>query len=181
MQGIDRTEPSKDRTEFLTDAFSNRRDFFYRGRKYTYIPGPKGTITKEEIPGYIGKPVEEFVNDGPEKLFALTRKEHWKASFIVIDVRKDRQIVAFEKRADVGSANGIITALFEDVISQSKTTSWHVDVEYISVVSDFWKAAEELKGKITELVFKFYPPNGLKGFETFKEFDRIAKKQAVDS
>ena len=56
--------------------------------------------------------------------------------------------------------------------------SWHVDIEYLQRVEDFWAAARENEGQITELVFEFHPPNGLGGFDKFKELDKIAKQEA---
>ena len=61
---------------------------------------------------------------------------------------------------------------------ERRSISWHTDIEYKSSESDFWVAAKRFKGQITELKFEFFPPNGLKGFDKFKEFDRLAKQQA---
>lgn len=35
----------------------------------------------------------------------------------------------------------------------------------------------KFRGQITEIAFEFNPPNALKGFDKFKEFDRLAKDQ----
>ena len=119
-----------------------------------------------------------MVNSGPEKLFALTKTNHYKAAFLAVDVSEDQQVVSFEKRQDVGSSQRILQAMLEEMVRERKGFSWHTDVEYISSEKDFWLAAKEYRGRITELSFEFYPPNGLKGFEKFKEFDRLAKQQA---
>lgn len=174
----ERHEPEVDRQAYLTEVFSLRRDFFYSGRQYTYVPAPPDVQGPDVYAGYIGKPVEELVNAGPDELFALTKSKHYKASFVVVDVQAERQVVAFERRQDVGSAHRILEALFESVVRERKGFSWHTDIEYKSSEKDFWHAAEEYRGRITELTFEFYPPNGLLGFDKFKEFDRIAKHQA---
>lgn len=173
-----REQPDISRREYLTEAFSHRRDFFYSGRQYTFVPCPNETQGPNIFSGFVGKPVVEMVNSGPEELFALTKAKHYKAAFLAIDVSEDQQIVSFEKRQDVGSAQRILQAMLEAVVRTRKGFSWHTDVEYISSEQDFWLAAKEYRGRITELSFEFYPPNGLRGFEKFKEFDRIAKQQA---
>ena len=173
-----RIQPDTSRREYLTETFSHRRDFFYSGRQYTFMPCPDETQGPNIFSGFIGKPVVEMVNAGPEELFALTKTNHYKAAFLAIDVSEDQQVVAFEKRPDVGSAQRILQAMLEAMVSERKGFSWHTDIEYISSEQDFWLAAKEYRGRITELSFEFYPPNGLKGFEKFKEFDRIAKQQA---
>jgi len=173
-----RSEPDATRREYLTEAFSHRRDFFYSGRLYTFVPCHAEIQGPTIYSGFIGKPVVEMVNSGPEQLFALTKSRHYKAAFLAIDVSEDQQVVAFEKRQDVGSAHRILRAMLETVVRERKGFSWHTDVEYLSSEQDFWLAAKEYRGRITELSFEFYPPNGLKGFEKFKEFDRLAKMQA---
>lgn len=173
-----RNEPDATRREFLTEVFSSRHDFFYSGRLYTYVPFPESCQGPDIYAGFVGKPVEELVNAGPEELFALTKSKHYKASFLAIDVSPDQQVMAFEKRQDVGSSQRITAALLESHVTRRKGFSWHTDVEYLSTEKDFWMAAKEFRGQITEISFEFYPPNGLKGFDKFKEFDRIAKQQA---
>ena len=173
-----RKQPDQTRRDFLTCLFSRRQDFFYRGRQFTYMPFPDDLQGPDAFAAYIGKPVEDFVNEGPEHLFALTKQKHYKASFVAVDVSPTEQLVAFEKRDDVGSARPILEAMFEHYVQQRKGYSWHTDVEYLSSQLDFWKAAKEYQGRITELSFEFLPPNGLKGFEKFKNLDRLAKDQA---
>jgi|GEM_PF-3711193 len=177
-KGNQRPEPELSREEFLREAFSERREFFYSGRLYTYVPSPENTHGKTTISGYVGKPVTELVNAGPDDLFALTKSRHYRAAFLAVDVSPTEQVVAFERRNDVGSSQRITTALLDHYVKERKGFSWHTDVEYITSESNFWKAAREYRGRITELSFEFYPPNGLKGFDKFKEFDRLAKQQA---
>ncbi|MGR3813259.1 MAG: hypothetical protein ACU0AU_04130 [Cognatishimia activa] len=171
-------EPRIVREEYLRNLFSNRFDFFHSGRLFSFVPSPSNQAGQPFLAGFIGKQVEEMVQSGPEELFAVTRNKHWKASFVAIDVRSHEQVVAFEKRQDVGASQAILNSLVESYGRSLETTTWHVDIEYIQRVADFWEAAKENTGIITELVFEFHPPNGLRGFDSFKNFDRIAKQQA---
>ncbi len=174
----ERREPETTRREFLELIFKNKIEFFYQGKLFTYAPSPNDIQGPDKFSGFVGKPVEELVSEGPEKLFALTRSKNWKASFLTIDVRPDQQVIAFERRNDVGSPHRIVEALIDHFVRQLQQTSWHVDLEYMSSPKDFWKAVDEYKGHITEVSFEFHPANGLKGFETFKKFDKLAKQQA---
>ncbi len=174
----DRQEPDITRKEFLTKAFSERLDFFYKKKMYSYVPIPIKINRQDTFAGFIGKPVEELVNDGPDNFFALTPSNHYNAAFLAIDVSESRQIIAFEKGHDVGSPHSIISAMLEHYVKKRKGVSWYSDVEYISLEENFWQAAKKYRGQITELSFEFYPPNGLEGFDDFKKFDRAAKQQA---
>lgn len=171
-------EPDIAREDFLRQLFEKRQDFFHRGRLFSYAPSPTNREGDPFLAGFIGKQVEQAVQGGPDQLFAITKQKYWKASFVAIDVRPDSQLIAFEKRSDVGSADKILESLFESYIRNRKSYSWHVDLEYLQRQEDFWKAAQENYGTITELSFEFFPANGLRGFDKFKELDKIAKRQS---
>lgn len=144
---------------------------------YSYVPIPTKINRQDSFAGFIGKPVEESVNAGPEQLFALTKSKHYKASFVAIDVAEDQQMIAFEKRHDVGNSRNIIDAMLHSYIRDIKGFSWHSDVEYLSSKKDFWRAAKEHRGQITELSFEFYPPNGLAGKKAIKDFNTMVKEK----
>ncbi len=173
----ERVEPKISREAFLRKLFSSRFDFFHRGKLFSYAPSPSNKPEDVLFAGFIGKQVEEAVQSGPESLFAVTKNKNWKASFVAVDVRPEEQVIAFEKRHDVGSSQSIFESLFDAYIREQKSTVWHVDVEYVQRTEEFWHAAKKFQGSITELLFEFHPPNGLRGFESFKKLDRVAKQQ----
>lgn len=175
-QGV-RYEPDLSRTEYLREFFSQRRDFFYYGRVFTFVPSPAETLGPDIYSGYVGRQITEIVNAGPDELFALTKQNHYKASFVAVNIRADQQLVAFEKKVEVGSSLNILKEMFSSYVRARKSHSWHTDIEYVSSSDEFWDAARKYKGRITELSFEFFPPNGLSGFDRFKEFDRLAKSQ----
>lgn len=171
----DRLEPDIPRAEFLSSAFAQRRDFFHRGRLVTYVPGPPEAQQEELIVGYFGKKLTQSVNEGPDHLYRRTTAEFHRASVIAVDLRSDRQIVAFEKRSDLGDATALLESFFYDFARVSTTFQWHVDCEFISESRDFWSAVNQHRGEITEVVFEFFPANGVTGFDSFKSFDKTAK------
>ncbi|MDX5595670.1 hypothetical protein [Pseudovibrio sp. SPO723] len=177
VSALDRKEPDISRQDYLKEAFSKRQDFFHMGTKYSYVPIYKDPEDSNLLSGLVGKPVVETVNAGPESQFALTKSEHYKASFLCIDTASDKQIVAFEKRSDVGSPKSILSSMLEHVVRDRKKTSWHTDIAFISDRNDFWAAVQEYKGQITELKFEFYPPNGLRGMDTLRELNKEIVKE----
>ncbi len=173
----DSQESDMNRKKFLTEAFSKRHDFFYRKNKYTYVPLQIENSRKNTFAGFIGKPVEKYVNAGPDQLFAPTKSKHYKAAFLAIDVAKDQQVITFEKRGDVGEAHGIIKTMLDSYAKEHRGGAWHSEVEYISLKEEFWRAAKEYQGQITELSFEFHPPNGLKAEKALAELNKMAKDQ----
>ncbi len=172
-------QPASSRQEFLIEAFSRRIDFFHAGSLYHYVPAPTKTNIGSIISGFIGKSVNEKITAGPDELFAQTRTQRYKASFVSLDTSPDHQIVLFEKRSDVGNARNILDQLFSQFIRERQQFSWHVDVEYMSRAVNFWKRAKEFEGSITEISFEFLPPNGLKAemaLDKLKQVDRVAKQ-----
>ena len=171
-----RKEPPLTRYDFLRQAFSERRDFFHRGKLVTYVPGPIEAQQENFMVGYFGKKLSQTVNDGPENLYRRTVAEFHRASVVAIDLRPDRQIVAFERRSDLGEATALLESFFADFSRREVSFSWHVDCEFISEGRDFWVAVNQHRGEITEVIFEFYPANGVTGFDSFKVFDKVAKE-----
>ncbi|WP_417496471.1 hypothetical protein [Maricaulis sp.] len=157
--------------------FNSRLDFFHRNSLFSYVPTASKALPPGCLAGFIGKQISELENAGPESLFALQPHKTWKAAFITVNANQGQQFVAVERRGDVGSAHSVIEHLVEARLRDRKGVAWHTDVEYVTQKRGFWAAAEKYRGEITELGFEFNPPNGLKGFDRFKDFDRLAKEQ----
>lgn len=173
LTGAGASEPEISREEFLRGMFASKREFFHGGRLFTYAPSPTNDDRGFILSGFIGKQVEQEFQSGPDNLFAVTRQKHWKASFVTIDVSSESQLLYFEKRPDVGSAQSIILSFVEHYIRDFKGFSWHIDVEYLTVEASFWAAVSEYRGEITEVVFEFVPPNVLQGYDKVKELDKL--------
>ena len=171
------TEPVESRAEYLREVFGKNRKFFYRRSLYAYVPGPSEQFSSGVLGGFIGRQRTVLESDGPEAFFALSPKKKWQASFLAIDTHPEAQVVAIERRPDVGASISLLEHLVEHVVAERQKYSWHTDIEHISRKEDFWKAARQMKGRISELAFTFHPANGLKGFDRFKAFDRLAKQQ----
>lgn len=171
-----RRAPELTRKDFLHAAFTSRRDFFHRGRLFTYVPAPKDAQHDDTVVGYFGKKFSQTVNDGPDNLYRTKTAEFYRASVVAVDLRPDRQIVAFERKYDLGESTALLESFFSDFVRHEETLSWHVDCEYISEERDFWTAVKQHRGEITEVAFEFFPPNGVSGFDSFKNFDKIAKE-----
>jgi hypothetical protein len=170
-------EPQENRQSFIETVFSQRRDFYRGATLFSYVPVPSEALPAGILAGFIGKPSSAKLKAGPEEIFAQISLKDWNASFVVVDANEGAQVVAFEQRTNVGASLAIIETLFAAVVRERKSFSWHTDVEYITSTKAFKDAAKEYRGRITTLSFTFYPANGLRGFDKFKEFDKLAKKQ----
>lgn len=171
-----RSEPKISREDFLRGLFSESREFFHSGKLFTFAPSPTNSGQDNKLSGYIGKQVEQEFQAGPERLFAITKEKHWRAAFVTVDISEDSQLVYFEKRSDVGTAQTIIMSFVEQYIRDFKGFSWHIDAEYLTVEESFWAAVSEHRGEITEAIFEFVPPNVVRGYDKLKELDQMIKK-----
>lgn len=172
----DASEPKISREDFLRGLFGTKREFFHSGKLFTFAPSPTNSPQEQCLSGYLGKQVEQEFQAGPDQLFAITKEKHWRAAFVTIDISEDSQLLYFEKRADVGSAQAIILSFVEQYIRDFKGFSWHIDAEYLTVEESFWAAVSEHRGEITEAIFEFVPPNVVRGYDKLKELDRMLKK-----
>lgn len=169
--------PSDSREDYIRYLFSQPHSFFFRLSLFSYVPVSSKLLPPYVLAGRIGKRTEKLKMQGPEQEFVLAPAKEWNASFLVVDVRPDEQVVAIERRTDVGTSHGVLEHFFASKLTEYQKTAWHVDIEYISRSSDFFAVAQRYYGQLTELSFTFHPPNGLRGFERFKELDRIGKDQ----
>jgi hypothetical protein len=177
LPNTERIVPSESRQAYLSGLFGTRHDFFYKGTLFSFAPAPPDILPPWARAGFIGKQIQTLEPAGPDDLFALTPSKKWKAAFFAVDTRPSRQIIAFEKRGDVGSAENVISHLIESRLRERRSASWHVDIEYVTEKRGFTAAANRFRGQITELSFEFNPPNALRGFDKFKEFNRLAVAQ----
>lgn len=176
ISDVQRGEPKVSRDDFLRGLFSEKREFFHSGKLFTFAPSPTNSINDRQLSGYVGKQVEQEFQTGPEKLFAITKEKHWRASFVTIDISEDSQLLYFERRGDVGTAQAIIMSFIEQYIRDFRGFSWHIDVEYLTVEESFWAAVSEHRGEITEAIFEFVPPNVVRGYDKLKELDRMLQQ-----
>lgn len=177
LDNTEETEPIVSRQEYLMEIFGERHDFYHRQSLFSFVPAMTDTLPDGVLAGFIGRQIKGHENAGPESFFALIPHKAWKAAFITIDTNKGEQVISMERRHDVGASHSILDNFFNSKLRDRKAFSWHIDTEYITGTEAFWSAVEKHRGCITELAFTFYPPNGLKGFDKFKEFDRLAKQQ----
>jgi hypothetical protein len=177
LDGTKHPDPTEDRQSYINYIFGEPHEFFFRRSLFSYVPARSMAMPKGIVAGFIGRRTETLKAQGPEHLFALAPSKEWNAAFLVVDTRPDQQVVAIEKKHDVGASHSVLEHLADSKLKQYRKTAWHVDIEYISNAEDFFEVAKKYLGQITELSFTFHPPNGLRGWDEFKELDRIGKQQ----
>jgi hypothetical protein len=98
------------REQWLRQIFSRELVFRHRGKEFHYLHQPdEGSL----IIGQIGCQASTAENEPPENGFRATIHESWQAAAIIIDPRHhaDGQKLAFEARAQVGTALAIVKSL----------------------------------------------------------------------
>lgn len=172
LEGVDKQKPSMSRQDFLRFIFGGRCEFVHFGKTYVFTPSPTNTDSDPMVSGYIGKEISRDVQSGPENLHAMTTSSSWAASFLVMDTRPAEQVLYFEERTDVGSSKAVLLSLAAERVSQFRGTSWVVDIEHKTRISDFWEAVDKFKGSITQVDFEFVPANGLEGYDMVKNLHK---------
>jgi hypothetical protein len=169
------SEPKVSRTDFLRAIFSQQTDFFYRGKLFTYVPSPVHRKDDKVLSGFVGKQLTVEENQGPETLFAKIEAKKWRAAFLAVDTSDDEQLLYFQRRPDVGSAERIASQLFSER-RKDFSFSWDVHIHHLQEERDFWVAASQNQGNLTEIEFILYPPNVLRGFDKIKKLQEEINK-----
>lgn len=162
------------RREYLDRIFSRERwDFEYYGNNYSFLKeGVYGNI----LVARIGKEVIEVEHEGPDKYYAIRMHEKWHPAWMLFDLSKDSQLMAVQ--TNIASPKKLIRALFDRIEADAPNPEYYVFLEYVSQTSEFWRAVEEFKGRITRLEFTFIPPNALGLEEKIRTIVDIARDQS---
>lgn len=167
-------EPKKSRAEWFEDAFSERRDFFHRGKQYSFLPrgDAEGFAT-----GFFGRDNSGKGRAGPDDDFQEIQLENWDLAFFCINLASDSQIALMQYNGKVGSTRAIIIAFLESLLKHEDFRDWNPHVEFLTLESSFYDVAERYRGQITQLKFMFVPPNALQATEKINDLIKDAKEQ----
>lgn len=156
--------PRKDRKDYLRKIFSSEWHFKHYATDMVYVPVTSAKDTKENfVFGRFGKRVLDRINEGPEKEFAFTQRESWRAANFILDVANhpDGQKVAAQVNGDVGKPLAILSSLIGKINQSSPDSGWYIDINPITEKRDFWEAAKQYEGQITRAEFTYVTPNVL--------------------
>jgi hypothetical protein len=165
----------RDRLDYLTAAFSERRDFIHRQQIVTFLPSeaPAGYAA-----GYFGRPVTIHGHSGPEDHYEPTDLQTWDLSFLAIDLASDAQIALMQKNQKVGDPRALLKSFFESIRQMDGFSDYQIHVINLTSESSYFEAAEKFKGQITKIIFTFIPPNALRSEEKVAIFIKEASEDA---
>jgi hypothetical protein len=166
------------RGQFLRAVFSQRQDFTYRKRIYTYDPIDELGSEGDVLGGIIGREVKELRNTGPDADWLFKLESNWPFVYLAIDVSHAKQIAVVQRQNQVGSTLNLLQEMLDSATRDPRFEMWSPKVEYIASAQDFWKVAEEYAGRITSLKFVFVPPNMLRAKEAVDDLVRAASEEA---
>jgi hypothetical protein len=169
----DVTPEGVSRGAWLSQAFGVRRDFFHKGKMYSFLP--KGDV-EGFATGFFGRDNSGIGRAGPDEDFHEKQLENWDLAFFCLDLAPDSQIALMQYNRRVGSTRAIIYAFLESLVRKTEFRDWEPHVEFLTREDDFWSAAERFKGQITRLKFTFVPPNALRAEERVMDLVREAKE-----
>lgn len=165
--------PSITRKVFLTNIFSEKRNFNDGKGGYAYLPffdGNKINVDGDEyIIGRIGKKRMNEVGLGPAQEFQKTKIEDWRASLLIIGLESKSQIVTIQNEGKFNYSlilkEMISSTLKKERSNPNSENEWQsvfkVSQELLKNTLDFWSAFEAHKGNINKVVLSFNPPNGI--------------------
>lgn len=152
------------REEYLRRVFSSSRTFDHYGSTFYYLPRNPEPL-QPAIFGRIGRRVQTEENLPPDEDFAETTHEAWQALVTVLDPtdHKDGQKVAVEVRSAVGGSFALIKGLVDAINAADPFSPYLIEIQPIFDPSNFWRWAEENRGRVTSVKFDLVAPNGLFG------------------
>jgi len=175
LEAAEVEETVRPREEYLRAAFSSRHDFLQRGEKFSYRPEP---TNPDVLTGFFGREFRETSHSGPDDEFRPIDLQHWHLAFFALDLRDGAQIALMQRDHRIGSPRPILESFLTAIVRKDEFRDWMPHVEYISLEDDYWRAADEYRGRITKLIFHFIPPNALKSEERINDFIRDASEHA---
>lgn len=154
IDGVDSTT----RQEYLINIFSSETPIISTLSELQYVFIGKH---KEFILGKIGKPKPEALTQGPETGFAEVLAQNWHTVDFIMDTshHDDGQKIAVSYNKDVGKSVAILESLVKSINTTNNEAKWHISVNPITYVQDFWQAAQQNLGNIRELELTFDAPN----------------------
>lgn len=168
-------ETYRSRREFLTEIFSERREFFHSttGAHIAFVPmeAPSGYVA-----GFFGRQSTIATHAGPDSDFKDLDLEGWELSVFVLNIESDSQIAWMQHNNRVGSPRPVLTAFFDYHLQRTEFKDWRTFIEYMEFEVDFWDVIKTYKKSISEISFTFLPPNALNAEDEVMKFLRKAKE-----
>jgi hypothetical protein len=151
------------REEWLRFIFSKTFTFQHQGNSFFFVPElPIATsIDEEVIVGWVARDRSIVERTAPWDGLALTERQSWQASLLMIDPRHhlDGQKVAFEANNYIGKPDSVIASLFKSDWGLEADGPFSINAYPIIQERSFSVFAETHHGKINQITYDVAVPN----------------------
>lgn len=168
--------PKMSKTAFLQKVFDDRREFTYRGTKYTFIPWKQisqggyifGIFGKDELRHQAGPSEEDFeernIKSGATQIIAINTNEIKQTD----SKTHTGQTVIFETKSMnpnfITLLKHLIDKATKDIVrnppTRDWTNLWRCELSYLASKERFWGFFNENKPEIKRIEFVLLEPNG---------------------
>lgn len=166
-------EKAEPRRDVLNRIFGNKHSFSHYKREFVYVPNPQQFRNRDVLIGRVGKKLEGLAHRGPEDYLTEYTESRWTAAELFINVTdspKHGQVVAFERTADIGKPQAILSSFIRYLNERGEGRGYDLFLGATVPSSEFWSAMERHSKKdLTKLSFHLFAPNILKAGGTTKE------------
>ncbi|MES2444906.1 MAG: hypothetical protein V4574_18945 [Pseudomonadota bacterium] len=172
LEAAGHNDPHRTRTDFLTEAFSENRQFLSSGKavfRFYPIPAPDGFAA-----GFFSKPSPMML--AHEDLTPYVA-ENYETALFTISLDK-AQVIWMEHNQKVGSPKRILESFFEHLLRKTDLKDWAAFVRYFESDGDYWDAVRRYRREITKIVFRYVPPNAFEGKKLAQEYHTAVQAEA---
>lgn len=159
------------KSEYLFNAFAQTTTFLYRGKPYEFRPfdAPEGYVA-----GFFSKPSPQVLNHADLTPYTA---ENFEAALFVMKVDVD-QVMWMENSYRVGSPKRILESFFDHLLKKTELVDWRAFVRYFEESEDYWNAVEKYRDQISQIVFRYVPPNAFEGKKLAQKYKTAVQEEA---
>lgn len=165
------TEDVPSKAKFLTAAFAEERIFMHLNRPFRFIPM---LTTKGYAAGFFSRPRPVELNH--EDLTPYIA-ENYETSVFVMKI-DEHQVMWMQENPYVGSPKRILESYFDHLSKKTSLNYWKAFVRYFETKDDYWAAVEQHRHEITQIIFRYVPPNAFEGKKLAQEYKTAVMKQS---
>jgi hypothetical protein len=126
----------------------------------------------------IGKIEHTKIGKPPEENFVIETTDNWRNCTVLIDLRSDSQIIAFEYNSGIFKEPMTQLKILQNNLNTTLLShGWEIKINSQIKTANFWVAVNEYKKKITSLEFKFAAPNVLDLHSNLYEANKKVKEE----
>lgn len=159
------------KSEYLKSAFSEERVFLHLQKPYKFmpLPAPKGYAA-----GFFSRPSPVELNHEDLSPYMA---ENYEPSLFVIKIDEE-QVMWMQDNRKVGSPKRILESFFDYLLKRTSLRDWQAFVRYFEGKENYWQAVEQYHHEITQIIFRYVPPNAFEGKKLAQKYKTAMQLEA---